>query len=468
MGFTDKFVEISIYGVLPFGGIIAILVVMHTPLILALKQFFMSAHSIVFAIGAIVWILGTIVFLLEIAGYTITSKGLAKNRMGIGDWSVIDIALVALSAAVYGGLLAATAPITIVPGFTWLRPANSLAPLFGMFFGIPGAVGVAIGNLLADILAGYFGVGSIGGFIGNFLIAYIPYKLVRSPPPLFEVIFLWSADAIPENWWDLVPEGHVSSLILLLEFYISCIIIQPLMSTLSICWWLDLMHSETKLSVNTVWADIAPTMLLSNVANGAASPAEFLTLGFLILAILRILYDSNLWPYSNILLAHKCRFGWNPLHAAVFYNHLNTIKSATPIWPYSNFWSMTPLHVASSYGLLNATKLLVDKVENAWWVNSEDDSGWTPLHYATFYGHLSVVKLLLDHGAKVNVGDKSGYTPLHWAASHGQIEIAKLLIKYGADVNSENNRGWTPLHMATFHGHVEVVKLLLESGAKPI
>jgi hypothetical protein len=128
---------------------------------------------------------------------------------------------------------------------------------------------------------------------------------------------------------------------------------------------------------------------------------------------------------------------------------------------------MTPLHVASSYGLLSATKLLLDKVEGAWWVNSEDHSGWTPLHYATFYGHLSVVKLLLDHGAKVNVRDNSGYTPLHWAASHGQIEIAKLLIKYGADVNSENNRGWTPLHMATFHGHVDVVKLLLESGAKP-
>jgi hypothetical protein len=33
--------------------------------------------------------------------------------------------------------------------------------------------------LIADIVGGFFGVGSFGGFIGNFLIAYLPYKFVR-------------------------------------------------------------------------------------------------------------------------------------------------------------------------------------------------------------------------------------------------------------------------------------------------
>jgi energy-coupling factor transport system substrate-specific component len=215
--------------------------------IFPISQFFMSAHGLVFAIGAIVWILGTIVFLLEIAGYTITSKGLAKNRMGIGDWSVIDIALVALSAAVYGGLLAATAPITIVPGFTWLRPANSLAPLFGMFFGIPGAVGVAIGNLLADILAGYFGVGSIGGFIGNFLIAYIPYKFVR--------------------------DHSFSNASSIGEFYIWGVIVQAFVSALYICWWLDIMQNVVGLPLFVIWAIIATSILINNITvNAVLSP----------------------------------------------------------------------------------------------------------------------------------------------------------------------------------------------------
>jgi energy-coupling factor transport system substrate-specific component len=144
-----------------------------------ISKAFLGAYPVVYAVGAAIWILGTVVFLLELAGYTPSLRGLRKSGMGVASWSVIDLALAALSAAVYGALLVATAPLVIFPGFTWLRPANSLAPLFGMFFGIPGCVGVAIGNLIADIVGGYFGVGSIGGFIGNFLIAYLPYKFVR-------------------------------------------------------------------------------------------------------------------------------------------------------------------------------------------------------------------------------------------------------------------------------------------------
>jgi energy-coupling factor transport system substrate-specific component len=211
------------------------------------SQFFMSAHSLIFAIGAILWVVGTIVFFMEITGYTITKTGLARNRMGIGDWSVVDIALVALSAAVYGGLLAATAPITIVPGFTWLRPANSLAPLFGMFFGIPGALGAAIGNLIADMLGGYFGVGSFGGFIGNFLIAYIPYKFVRDH--------------------SFSTAGSIG------EFYIWGVIVQALVSALYICWWLDLMQNVVGLPVFVIWAIIATSILLNNITvNAVLSP----------------------------------------------------------------------------------------------------------------------------------------------------------------------------------------------------
>lgn len=212
-----------------------------------LSRFFTQFTDLMFYLGAIVWIIGTLVFILELAGYTITSRGLAKTGQGVPDWGVIDIALAALSAAVYGGLLAATAPITIVPGFTWIRPANSLAPLFGMFFGIPGALGVAFGNLIADILGGYFGLGSLGGFIGNFLIAYLPYKFVK--------------------------DHSFKSASSLGEFYLWGVIVQAIVSAIYICWWLHAMQAFIGLPLFVVWGIIAPSILSNNiVVNAILSP----------------------------------------------------------------------------------------------------------------------------------------------------------------------------------------------------
>jgi len=212
-----------------------------------ISKAFLGSHPIVYAIGAIVWIIGTLIFIVELAGYTPTLRGLRKSGMGVASWSVIDTALTALSAAVYGALLAATAPLVIFPGFTWLRPANSLAPLFGMFFGIPGCFGVALGNLIADIVGGFFGVGSIGGFVGNFLIAYLPYKFVR------DHTFSTSASV-----------G---------EFYLWGVLVQAIVSALYICWWLDVMQNVVGLPIFVTWGIIAPSILSNNiVVNATLSP----------------------------------------------------------------------------------------------------------------------------------------------------------------------------------------------------
>jgi energy-coupling factor transport system substrate-specific component len=212
-----------------------------------ISKAFLGAYPVVYAVGAAIWILGTVVFLLELAGYTPSLRGLRKSGMGVASWSVIDLALAALSAAVYGALLVATAPLVIFPGFTWLRPANSLAPLFGMFFGIPGCVGVAIGNLIADIVGGYFGVGSIGGFVGNFLIAYLPYKFVR--------------------------DHSFSTSASIGEFYLWGVLAQAFVSALYICWWLDFMQWAVGLPMFVTWGIIAPTILSNNVTvNAVLSP----------------------------------------------------------------------------------------------------------------------------------------------------------------------------------------------------
>lgn len=87
------------------------------------------------------------------------------------------VMLVAVVAAVYAALLIPFNAIVIVPGFTSVRPANVLPVVFGIMFGPAAAWGSAIGNLISDVFSGQFGVGSIGGFAGNFMFGFLGYRL---------------------------------------------------------------------------------------------------------------------------------------------------------------------------------------------------------------------------------------------------------------------------------------------------
>lgn len=127
-------------------------------------------------ISGVIFVIGTIIFIMEIVGFTFTRKGIGRNWV---RWDSTDIAVTAMLAAIYGGGLAATAGIVLIPGFTWLRPADALNPMYGTLFGVPGCVAAAIGNFIGDVLSGTLSVGSIGGLMGQFFQAYVPYKLVR-------------------------------------------------------------------------------------------------------------------------------------------------------------------------------------------------------------------------------------------------------------------------------------------------
>ena len=87
------------------------------------------------------------------------------------------IVLAALTAAIYAAILIPFKAIPLIPGFTEIRPGNMIPVAFGLFFGPAGAWGAAIGNTIGDLIGGTFGPGSMFGFVGNFLFAYIPYKL---------------------------------------------------------------------------------------------------------------------------------------------------------------------------------------------------------------------------------------------------------------------------------------------------
>ncbi|MGQ9707015.1 MAG: QueT transporter family protein [bacterium] len=91
------------------------------------------------------------------------------------------VVLTATTAALYSALMIPFKALVIIPGLTEIRPAVSIPIALSFVFGPSAAWGAAIGNLVGDIFGGMLGWGSLFGFVGNFLFAYIPYKIVKPP-----------------------------------------------------------------------------------------------------------------------------------------------------------------------------------------------------------------------------------------------------------------------------------------------
>ncbi len=80
-------------------------------------------------------------------------------------------------ALLYAAFLLPFKPLVVVPGLSELRPANFIPPLTGVLLGPVAAWGSAFGNLLADILGGTLSMGSLFGFVANFLFAYAAWQV---------------------------------------------------------------------------------------------------------------------------------------------------------------------------------------------------------------------------------------------------------------------------------------------------
>lgn len=59
--------------------------------------------------------------------------------------------------------------MSVIPSFTDIRPVLLLKPVYGIFFGLPGCIAFAIGNLIGDITSDSLRWSSIAGFAANFL-----------------------------------------------------------------------------------------------------------------------------------------------------------------------------------------------------------------------------------------------------------------------------------------------------------
>lgn len=90
------------------------------------------------------------------------------------------IVLTAVTAAVYAAVLIPfKVAIPIIPGFTEVRPANVIPIICSLMFGPAAAWGSAIGNTIGDFF-GTLGLGTLFGFVGNFLYGYIPYRMWKA------------------------------------------------------------------------------------------------------------------------------------------------------------------------------------------------------------------------------------------------------------------------------------------------
>ena len=121
------------------------------------------------------------------------------------------IILVAVCAAIYSSaLIAFKTAIPIIPGITEVRVANIFPMSFGMLFGPAGAWGTAFGNLIGDIFGGTLGPTSIAGFVGNFLLGYLPYTMWTAFFPFAGRSREWRSDSW-RSWVSYILIAFISS-----------------------------------------------------------------------------------------------------------------------------------------------------------------------------------------------------------------------------------------------------------------
>lgn len=100
-----------------------------------------------------------------------------------------------------GGLLTAIFVVTalafkgfvIIPGITEIRPVNAFPICFGLLFGNVGAIACGLGNFIGDLIGGTLTLGSIGGFIGNYAMAYVPFRVWQGIKGKDEEVLLLSS-----------------------------------------------------------------------------------------------------------------------------------------------------------------------------------------------------------------------------------------------------------------------------------
>jgi energy-coupling factor transport system substrate-specific component len=162
---------------------------------------------------------------------------LPKKIVWTQKFGALEIALTIIGGVLYG--LGAFSTMSWAIGFITLRPFAFIAVLWGVLFGPwVGGLAALIGNtFISDILAGWFGIGGVGGAVGNFLMAFIPGLLVSHP----------------KNWKSVALWGVVGTLV----------------CAVAVGGWIALMGFAPFLTLfgSVLLADIPPNLILAPIVS---------------------------------------------------------------------------------------------------------------------------------------------------------------------------------------------------------
>ncbi len=73
----------------------------------------------------------------------------------------------------------------------------------------------------------------------------------------------------------------------------------------------------------------------------------------------------------------------------------------------------------------------------------------TPLHISSTHGYFDISKLLVENGATIGLLDSEKNNPLHICSKLGHYELLKFLLERYPQADSKNIYGMTPLDLTT-------------------
>ena len=187
-------------------------------------------HAVMIGLALLGMVLAVAIWIMEFAGWTITRDGFVKNNV---PWNATSIALIAVSAAIY--IAGRPLQFQFIPGIGGFNPTMSLAPIFSVLFGLPGAIGVTFSMPIGDAISGALTLGSVAGFLSHTFVTWLPYKMVKEP-----------------NF--KAPAAVVSS-------YLWAVIIGPIIHSIIIPGWLDLTHV---VPTAVAWGIVTPAILVNH------------------------------------------------------------------------------------------------------------------------------------------------------------------------------------------------------------
>jgi ankyrin repeat protein len=103
-------------------------------------------------------------------------------------------------------------------------------------------------------------------------------------------------------------------------------------------------------------------------------------------------------------------------------------------------------------------RLLIERGDAKYLLNTFDRDARTPLHHAASEGHRDAAQLLLDAGADPNLVEELFYTAIGLAANREDLDMVKLLLAGGAD--PAEDAGWQQSALDVARRHVGNPELL--------